>query len=233
MDIEPRNYTKVRVLLHLQDMAIDALKGRPSSVDKEGHEWGFEPMGEASAWRCPVSIAYATGVNSASLYVILKRWREHHWGYVSGIHFSAEQMNDSRPHWLYKINAKGESYLARLSKWYKYIAEAQAANIAEGDCDTYDMRHMPRCLSWHVKPSEWATNIQWPFARKYDCGYAVWHMMGYEVANADEAVYMARSVYGIKPSKECLEQALQYEQMWVKDALDKLAKNAGFSTVSQ
>ncbi len=126
MVIEVRNHTKIRVLLYLKAVSI-------STTEKSD----FFPygMGGSYAWRTPATIAWHTGVNVASLYVILKRWRNNKWGYADARYFTADQMEDGRPHWLYKINAKGIAYLNRLHKWYKAEKEVKIA-LSEYQIDT-------------------------------------------------------------------------------------------------
>jgi len=237
MEIEARNYTKIRVLLYLRDRATEAGEGHTSDFSSMGGPAAtfIEPYGEAWCWRAPATIAFDTGVNVASLYTILKRWRNNTWGHAEGRHFNALQMEDSRPHWLYRINAKGLSYLARLHRWYKPLEEVKASLVKyqEDMCCDYIPWHLaPRVISWHIKPSEWATHIHWPFAREADAGNAMWHMHGYEVANIDEAVHTARAIFGIMPSKECLAEAKRKEQFHIKRALNKLAADAGFATTT-
>jgi len=217
MVIEARNYTKVRVLLYLRDRLLEV-----QDDDVFGGSW---------AWRAPATIARGTGVIEASLYVILKRWRENTWGYVEAKHFTAEQMADGRPHWLYRINAKGQAYLNRLHKWYKYEEQAKAElekHYQEND-DTHDQFNLePRCISWHIKPSKWATHIEWPFVTKRDAGPAMWHMNGYVVADLEEAVALARSLFKVMPSKECIERARAWQNAYVQEALEKIAQGAGY-----
>ena len=223
MVIEARNHTKIRVLLYLRDRLLESQE----SADDFGGAW---------CWRAPATIAFDTGVNAASLYVIMKRWRENTWGYADARYFSADQMTDGRPHWLYRINAKGLSYLNRLHKWYMAEDEVKA-ELAEYQreigSDMVPWRLVPRCIAWHIKPSTWTTVINWPFASKHDTHPAKWFMKGYEVANIEEAVYTARAVFRIIPSNECIERAKAIQNHFVQEALEKLATGAGFVTTKE
>lgn len=223
MVIEVRNHTKIRVLLYLRDRLLESQE----SADDFGGAW---------CWRAPSTIAHDTGVNVASLYIIMKRWRENKWGYADGRYFSADQMTDGRPHWLYKINAKGLSYLNRLHKWYKSEEEIKAELVEHEKIYGFDYNDFdlsPRRIAWHIKPSEWTTVINWPFASKHDTHPAKWFMKGYEVADIEEAVYTARVVFRIKPSNECIERAMAIQNAYVQDALKKLATGAGFVTTKE
>lgn len=217
MDIEVRNYTKVRVLFHLKKASSEAASATC----------------ERLAWQAPASIANSTGVNVASLYIILKRWRSNTWGYVEALHFNAEQMADLRPHWLYKINTKGLAYLTRLHKWYEPL-EAVLASVAlyEEQHEDYCGRDIiPRVIEWHVKPSEMATCIEWPFRGKADTHPAMaWFPNCLRVKSLEEASNMASVVFGITPSKECLRMARAWQNHYVQEELDKLAQGAGFVT---
>ena len=170
------------------------------------------------------------------MYIIIKRWRENKWGYVDGRYFSADQMTDGRPHWLYKINAKGLSYLNRLHKWYKSEEEIKAELVEHEKIYGFDYNDFdlsPRCIAWHIKPSEWTTVINWPFASKHDTHPAKWFMKGYEVTDLEEAVYMVRSIFNISPKKECIDRAIQVQNHFIQDALKKLAAGAGFVTTKE
>jgi len=52
-------------------------------------------------------------------------------------------------------------------------------------------------------------------------------MNGYEVTDIEEAVYMARIIFGITPSTECLAEAKATQDYWVKKAITELATEAG------
>lgn len=223
--IEARNHTKVRALLYLNDRFLEAT---------EENIW----HGGSHTWRAPATIARDTGVNEASLRILLKRWRSASWGYVEALHFNALQMADKRPHWLYRINSRGQAYLARLHRWYKAEAEVKAELEAYYNEIGYDLsldlfnqgKLEPRCIGWHIKPSKMITIIRYPFERKSDAHFAVWYMHGFEVGNIEEAVFVARSVFHIKPTKECLTQAEGWQDSFVKEALEELASSAGFAT---
>ena len=197
--------------------------------------WELYPYGEGEAWQAPPDIANHTGVNVASLYIILKRWRENTWGYADGKYFNAQQMTDSRPHWLYKINAKGQAYLNRLPKWYEPLEAvlAEVVNYKEHHEDYCPHDLTPRRIAWHTKPSEWVTYIQWPSKSKGDAHYAMWYMGGYSVADMQEAIFTTKAVFGITPSQECLEVAKEIEGHFVKTALEKLATGAGLEVKTQ
>ena len=218
MEIEVRNYTKIRVLLYLKELATQAAEGYP--------------FNEAHAWQTPADIAANTGVNVNSLYIILKRWRTHTWGYADGQHFTAEQMADFRPHWLYKINAKGNAYLARLHKWYEPLTDVLAAAAAYTEQHGEDCKQAiaPHCICWHIKPSEWVIRITWPFESSSDAS-RVMTFGGYRVKDINKAVSMARVVFRLMPSRECLARATELQNHSVKEGLDKLAARAGFTTV--
>ena len=223
MVIEARNHTKIRVLLYLNDRFLES---KEKNADYGGG-W---------CWRTPATIAFDTGVNVASLYVILKRWRNNKWGYADARYFTADQMEDSRPHWLYRINTKGIAYLNRLHKWYKAEDEVKTAlsKYQMGtDCDFIPWNLHIRCIAWHIKPSEWTTVITWPFESATDVKYAKWFMKGYEATDLEEAVHMVRSIFNINPKKECIDRAIQVQNYFIKDALNKLASGAGFVTTKE
>lgn len=223
MVIEARNHTKVRVLLYLRDRLLESQE----NADDYGGAW---------CWRAPTTIAFDTGVKASSLYIIMKRWRNNKWGYADARYFTADQMEDGRPHWLYRINAKGLSYLNRLHKWYGAEAEVKAElekYQLDNLCDMIPWRIAPRCIAWHVKPSEWTTLITWPFEHECDVKYAKWFMKGYEAANIEEAVYIVRSIFNITPKKECIDRAMLVQNHFVQDALNKLAAGADFDATKE
>ena len=217
MVIEARNYTKIRVLLYLRRVASEAISSE---------------LGEHWAWQAPAVIALYTNTNAASLYTILKRWRSNTWGYVDAKYFEPEQMQDGRPHWLYKINAKGQAYLDRLHKWYKAEAEVKA-ELEKDWLEVHDGILLPwrnlsiRGIAWHIKPSESATCIRWPFKTRHDAHIIYAFGGSYRVSDIQEAVYMARTVFHIPPSDECLMEARSLQDKYVRDALIKQAKAAG------
>lgn len=93
VDIPARNYTKMRVLLCLQQLA-------PDRVITIG------------------TIASRTGVNYDSLKVLIRRWVK--WDYVkqSSQAFASQ---DKRIKWAYGLGSKGRAYLKAAPKWYPYI----------------------------------------------------------------------------------------------------------------
>jgi len=191
-------------------------------------------LAEHFAWRTPAEMAMALDVNGDSLRVILKRWRSNSWGYVDGKYFTGEQTEDSRPHWFYKINNKGLAYMARLPKWYKSLDELATwwSELDEDGCQTLPFHKKGlKSIGWHIAPSEMVTVIRWPFQTAVDTYSAFgFSEFGIRCESLKEAAGMARAVFHVEPSVECLTQAKAYQDEYVEAGLKKLASDAGFAT---
>ncbi|MFC2047357.1 hypothetical protein ACFLTK_03690 [Chloroflexota bacterium] len=219
MGYEVRNWVKVRVLLYLSE--INKVT-EPSELGR-----GF---GEKHTWASVPDIARFTGAGVDSLRVLLGRWERAPWGYVDGRHFSSITMNDSRHHWMYKINGTGISYFNRLDRWYPRLQEAKdyLEKLWEEECGG-DLSVLIRIrgIAWHVRPAEWATVIEWPFATSRDAHESMVWGENFKVDNMDMAISTARSIFGIVPSRECLQYAQALEKYHVKEALEKLRQKTG------
>ena len=205
-----RNYFKVRVLYYLS-----------RSIQSDS-------FGEIIAWHTAAEIAHNTGVNYKSAYVLLPRWREAAWGYVDGMHMPAVLCDDGRPHWFYKINGKGMSYLARLHKWYEFYDEAKAAvDTIEDIWPGTDIKY----VGWHVLGyNEYAKAVFphsvvmfWPFRSTKDVHIYYWPIKddnnGFLRHDIKAVVNLIRSVYGIEPGLEAVKQAQGYERYLKATAL--------------
>lgn len=202
--IPVKNFLKTRVLLYLKHEYDRSLEKNHSSIWK---------------WCSIPSIALGSGVSANSLYVVLNRWANASWGYVTSQYFPAQVMVDGKAHTFYSINNRGLRYLESLPRWYGYIEAAQAI-IKERD------KYMPqlegpqiKAISWPVVPEQWIgyVLIQWPFEDYSDsmpCGGN--RRLQIIARDLNAAVRGAQRFFGITPSNDCILMARELEKFVVE-----------------
>ena len=222
-----RNSFKVRVLYYLSQLMQE--------IDK---------CGESVAWETAADISRNAGVNYKSAYVLLPRWREASWGYVDGMHVKGELCEDGRPHWFYRINARGLSWLTRCRKWY--VGYDQAIKMVEArlNSDEWAPTLEMRRVGWHIYghsgnqcmyagPDTLVYNhtvvLEWPFKDKTDAHVyyypAETDKRMFVVPDIKYALAIIRKRYEVEPARECLDRAVKLQESLLVGAVEYSAKH--------
>jgi hypothetical protein len=203
-----RNWTKVLVLLYLNDLS--------NPLEYKG--------GGRYQWAAVPDIARYTASSRGSLGILLKRWQG--WGLVEGRYFSNIAMSDSRPHWMYRIGREGQNYLGRLNDWYPHrnAARSYLNKVADEKFGGYTPQFIiTRGIAWHIKPSDRVTVLEYPFETKYDTHFAMGFFQNiFKVQSLGEAASLAYMIFRVKPTHECLQAARNIERYYLNEAIKKL-----------